>query len=115
VAVAGLVPAGGAQAEALVYTWTGYGGFGPKSVTTKCATYRMTVNVTVDGDSVKGTFQQDMRDERRFEAMLGKDGAFKTTTMVQNGSMDVSGVIKDRESTIVLDGYCRFDAKLTRK
>ena len=30
-------------------------------------------------------------------------------------SMDVKGTIKDGESRIILDGYCKFDAKLVRK
>jgi hypothetical protein len=56
-----------------------------------------------------------LRKQLWFEATLGKDGAFKTTVMVGNGgSMDVGGVIKDGESAVLLDGYCRFDAKLTR-
>jgi hypothetical protein len=29
--------------------------------------------------------------------------------------MDVKGTIKDGESRIILDGYCKFDAKLVRK
>ena len=114
-AVAGLVLGSGAQADALVYTWTGTGGFGAKSVTTKCGSYRMTVNVTVDGDSVKGWFRQEGRDERNFAATLGKDGTFKTTAVVGNGVMDVTGVIRNGESSVLLDGYCRFDAKLTKK
>jgi hypothetical protein len=76
----------------------------------------MTVNVSVDGDAVKGVFRQEGRDERNFEATLGKDGAFKTTAVVGGGGiMDVTGTIKDGDSTVLLDGYCRFNAKLTRK
>ena len=29
--------------------------------------------------------------------------------------MDVSGTIADKESRILLDGYCKFEGKLTRK
>jgi len=116
-AVAGLVLCGAAQADPVVYTWTGYGGFGPKTAgSTRCPSYKMTVNVTVDGDSVKGVFQQEGRDERNFETTLGKDGAFKTTAVVGNGGiMDVTGTIKDGENTVLLDGYCRFDAKLAKR
>jgi hypothetical protein len=114
--VAALACAGGAHADPVVYTWTGYGGFGPTSTGSKCGSYKMTVNVTVDGDAVKGVFQQVMRDERQFEAKLAKDGTFKTTAVVGNGGiMDVTGVINDGESTVVLDGYCKFNAKLSRK
>jgi hypothetical protein len=112
-----LLLSGGVHADPVVYSWTGYGGFGPKTAgSTRCGSFKMTVNVSVDGDSVKGVFQQQGRDERNFETTLGKDGTFKTTAVVGGGGiMDVTGVIKDGESTVLLDGYCRFDARLTRK
>jgi hypothetical protein len=116
-ALAGLLFSGGVQADPVVYTWTGYGGFGPKTAgSTRCGSFKMTVNVSVDGDAVKGVFRQEGRDERNFEGTLGKDGAFKTTAVVGGGGiMDVTGTIKDGDSTVLLDGYCRFNAKLTRK
>jgi hypothetical protein len=115
--VACLLLSGGVRADPAVYTWTGYGGFGPKTAgSTRCGSFKMTVNISVDGDSVKGVFQQHGRDERNFETTLGKDGSFKTTAVVGGGGiMDVTGVIKDGESTVLLDGYCRFNATLTRK
>ena len=107
---------GGAQADPVAYTWTGYGGFGTKSTGMKCGSYKMTIDVTIAGESVKGIFQQQGRDQRSFEATLAKDGSFKTTAMVGGGgTMDVTGVINERESSVLLDGYCRFDAKLSRK
>jgi hypothetical protein len=113
-AVAFLLVAGAAQAESVVYTWTGLGENVPGS--SKCPTYRMTINVTVDGDSVKGKFQQEGRPERSFETTLGKNGAIKTAAMVGGGGMmDVIGQIKDGESKIKLDGYCRFEGPLTKK
>jgi hypothetical protein len=115
--VAGAAYCGGAHADPAAYTWTGYGGFGPKTAgSTKCPSYKMTVNVTVDGDSVKGVFQQEGRDERNFVATLDKDGTFKTTATVGGGGvMDVTGVIREGESAVLLDGYCRFNARLARK
>ena len=112
-----LLLGGGLHADPVVYSWTGYGGFGPKTAgSMRCPSYRMTVNVSVDGDSVKGVFQQEGRDERNFQTTLGKDGTFKTTAVVGNGGiMDVTGTIKDGENTVLLDGYCRFNATLTRK
>ncbi|MBN9535837.1 MAG: hypothetical protein IKE60_18355 [Reyranella sp.] len=113
-AVAFLLVAGAAQAEPVVYSWTGFGENVPGS--SKCATYKMTINVTVDGDSVKGKFQQEGRPERSFETTLGKNGAIKTAAMVGGGGMmDVIGQIKDGESKIKLDGYCRFEGPLTKK
>ena len=41
-------------------------------------TYKMTIDVTVDGNAVKGLFQQEGRPERDFETTLGKSGAIKT-------------------------------------
>ena len=31
------------------------------------------------------------------------------------GSMDVTGSVKDGESKILLDGYCKFGGPLTKK
>ena len=40
----------------------------------------------------------------------------KTKAQLDSGnSMDVKGTIKDGESRVILDGYCKFDAKLTKK
>ena len=100
-----------ALAQQAAYTWTGMGqGSG------KCTSYKMTVNVTVEGAAVKGVFQQEGRTERHFEATLGAGGVIKTKAKLDGGSsMDVKGTIKDGESRVVLDGYCKFDAKLTKK
>jgi hypothetical protein len=41
---------------------------------------------------------------------------FKTKAALGGGnSMDVSGSISDKESSVVLDGYCKFGGKLTGK
>lgn len=106
--------AGAAHAEAIAYTWTGFG----VNVTgsSRCPSYKMTINVIVDGEAVKGVFQQEGRPERKFETTLGKNGAIKTVAMVSGGGvMDVIGQIKDGDSKIKLDGYCIFEGKLTRK
>ena len=102
---------GAALAQQTAYTWTGKGqGSG------KCTGYTMTVNVTVEGTAVKGVFQQEGRTERHFEATLGAGGATKTKAQLDGGNtMDVKGTIKDGESRVVLDGYCKFDAKLTKR
>ena len=109
-----LMLAGVAQAEPVAYSWTGMGT--NVSGSAKCATYKMTIDVTVDGTAVKGHFQQQGRDERHFEATLDGKGMFKTKAQVGGGgSMDVSGAISDKENRVLLDGYCKFDGKLTRK
>ena len=110
-AMAMLAMADAALAQQAAYTWTGMGqGSG------KCTSYKMTVNVTVEGTAVKGVFKQEGRTERHFETTLGAGGAIKAKAMLDGGnSMDVKGTIKDGESRIVLDGYCKFDAKLTKK
>ncbi len=109
--LATLAMVGAVQAQPVAYTWSGLGtGSG------KCSTYKMTINVTVDGTAVKGLFKQDGREERHFEATAGAGGVFKTKAVVGNGgSMDVTGTIKDGDSKVLLDGYCKFDAKLTKK
>ena len=112
-AVAALLLGGAAYAQTAAYTWTGIGTNVAGS--SKCSTYKMTIDVTVDGKAVKGIFHQQGRDERRFEATLNDKGLFKTKAQVAGGTMDVSGIISDKESRVLLDGYCKFECKLTRK
>ena len=110
-ALAVMAMSGTAFAQDASYTWTGAGqGSG------KCTGYKMTVNVTVTGNAVKGIFQQAGRTERHFEATLGANGVFKTKAKLDGGStMSVDGTIKEGANRVVLDGYCKFDAKLTKQ
>ena len=109
-----LLFAGVAYAKPVVYTWTGYGINVPGS--SKCPTYQMTINVTVEGDSVKALFQQEGRPERHFEATKDTQGMFKTKAVVGGGNiMEASGTISDVASNVLLDGYCKFGGKLTKK
>ena len=109
-----LLAAPAMAAESTVFTWTGYGENVPGSG--KCPTYKMTIDVTVVGTDVQGRFQQEGRPERNFKATLGPDMKFKTTAIVGGGNkMDVVGSLKEGAQTIMLDGYCLFEGKLTRK
>ena len=100
-----------AQAQQVAYTGTTMG-----VGTGKCTTYKMDITVTVDGTAVKALFQQQGRDQRHFEATLGTGGTIKTKAEVGGGgSMDVTGTLSDKETRVLLDGYCKFDFKLTRK
>ena len=113
-ALATLLVAAPALAASSVFTWTGYGLNVPGSG--KCPTYKMTIDVTVVGTDVQGRFQQEGRPERNFKATLGADMKFKTTAIVGGGNkMDVVGFLKEGASTIMLDGYCLFEGKLTKK
>ena len=112
--LATLFLAGPALAEPPIFTWTGYGLNVPGSG--KCPTYKMTIDVTVVGTDVQGRFQQEGRPERNFKATLGADMKFKTTAIVGGGNkMDVVGALKEGASTIMLDGYCLFEGKLTKR
>jgi hypothetical protein len=112
--LATLLLAGPASAQAVKYVWTGYGTNVPGS--SKCPTYKMTINVTVAGDSVKALFEQEGRPERHFEATKDARGMFKTTAVVGGGNiMQVSGTITDADSTVLLDGYCKFGGALLKK
>lgn len=108
------VGVGAAWAEVATYSLTGMGtGVAGSS---KCATYQIAIDVTVDGKAVKGIFKQQGRPERAFTATLDDKGAFKTRAEVGEGNaMDVSGTISDKESRILLDGYCKFEGRLNRK
>src|SRR5207302_4900384 len=113
-AVVALLLGGGAYAQTGAYTWTGMGTNVAGS--SKCSTYKMTIGVTVDGKALKGTFQQQGRAERSFAATLNDKGLFKTKAQLDAGSsMDVSGTISDKENRVLLDGYCKFEGKLTKK
>lgn len=105
---------GAAQAQQTDYTWTGMGTNVPGS--SKCPTYKMTIDLTVAGNVVKGRFQQQGRAERHFEANLDAGGAFKGKAEVGGGgTMAVSGSLKAGGSNVILDGYCKFGGTLTRK
>ena len=110
VAALALLAAAAAHAAEVAYTWEGMGVSVPGS--SKCATYKMTIGVTIDGTVVKGVFQQQGREERKFEAVLDAKGK---AALSGGNSMDVSGVISDKESGVLLDGYCKFGGKLTGK
>jgi hypothetical protein len=108
-----MLVAGSAAAQPVAYNWEGMGvGVVGSS---KCATYKMRIDVTVEGTHVKGSFQQDNRPERIFAAIADADGTYKTKTSLEEGTLDVTGSIKDASPTIVLDGYCKFGGKLTKK
>ena len=106
-----LVGAAHAEQEREAYRWAGMGvGSG------NCQTYRMSIDVRVDGNAVKGVFRQQGRAERRFEGTKDAKGMFKTSAKVgDGGTMNVSGAIDGDEGRILLDGYCKFEGKLIRK
>ena len=110
-----LLIATAAWAEPVIYTWSGPGINTQGS--TKCPGYKMTIDITVDGDKVSGRFQQEGRPERKFETTRNAQGAIKTKAELgQGNTIEVVGAINDKEQKILLDGYCKFDAKkLIRK
>jgi hypothetical protein len=113
-AFAVLLIAGTAQAQPIVYSWTGFGTNVPGS--SKCPGYKMTIDVTVDGKNVKGSFQQEGRPERTFEATLDGNGGIETTATVGGGNkMDVVGSVQEGAAKIMLHGYCKFEGPLTKK
>jgi hypothetical protein len=100
-----------ARAQPALYTGNSMGvGSG------KCATYRMGMELAINGADVKGHIKQQGRPDRTFETTVGPDRAIKTKVVVGGGeSMDVIGTINDKEARILLDGYCKFDFRLTPK
>ena len=75
--LATLLVAGAAYAQSAKYVWTGYGTNVPGS--SKCPTYKMTINVTVAGDSVKALFEQEGRTERHFSTAVAPSAAVPRT------------------------------------
>jgi hypothetical protein len=113
-ALAALVLAAPAHAQSAKYGWTGYGTNVPGS--SKCPTYKMTIDVTVAGNVVTAHFLQEGRTERHFEATKDAQGNFKTTAVVGGGNiMQVSGTINDAGGKVLLDGYCKFEGALLKK
>jgi hypothetical protein len=113
-AMAGLLFSGVAQAQTAAYSWTGYGV--NVSGSSKCPTYKMVIDVSVEGNSVKGLFQQEGRPQRHFEATKDASGLFKAKAdLGGSSSMDVTGSLKDGDSKVLLDGYCKFGGPLTKK
>ena len=80
ITLATLLIAGPAYAQPVKYIWSGFGINVPGS--SKCPTYKMTINVTVAGDSVKALFEQEGRPERHFETTKDAKGMFQTTAVV---------------------------------
>lgn len=114
VLAAGFSPGAAHAQQPAAYTWTGPG-VNVRGAS-KCPGYKMTIDVTVQGNTVRGIFQQEGREQRNFEATLGQGGAFKTVAKLgQGNTIDVVGAIKDSGSRIMLDGYCKFEGPLTRK
>jgi hypothetical protein len=113
--IGALLIATAARAESVMYTWTGAGINTQGS--TKCPGYKMTIDISVDGDKVSGRFQQQGRPEHTFETTRNAQGAIKTKADIGQGNkMEVLGTINDKEQKIMLDGYCKFEAKkLTKK
>jgi hypothetical protein len=82
----------------------------------RCGTYAMNMNLTVNGSDIKATFLQDGRTERNFSATADASGAFKTKTTTGGGApMNVTGKVTPNEVTVRLDGYCIFNFKLAPK
>ena len=105
--------AGSTWAQAAIYSLTGMGTGVMGS--SKCATYQIIVDVTVEGKTVKGSFKQQGRPERTFATTLDDKGMFKARAEVGEGNvMDVSGVISAGDNRIFFDGYCKFEGKLNR-
>lgn len=101
-------------AQETAYAWTGMGANVMGS--SKCPTYKMTINVTTEGNEVRGLFQQEGRPQRHFEVNMNPDKSFKTRAVVGNNNMiDVVGSLKDGAPKIMLDGYCLFEGPLVKK
>ena len=106
-----LSPFAATAQQSTAYEGTVYG-----TGTGKCTAYRMTIQVALSGNDIKGTFQQEGRTQRHFEAKLDPSGAFKANADVGGGgSMQVSGTLRPDGGAVLLNGYCRFETRLTRR
>jgi hypothetical protein len=139
-AAAAFLLAGAVRAEPVAYTWTGPGDMisalapraGNKVIgTSKCAGKEMTIDVTVDGTAVTGSFHGLRGPRHEFEATLDAFGAFKVDVRkikqkaaasggpshagLDDGLKHVSGVIRPGEATIIVESGCTFKGELAKK
>ncbi len=99
--------------------------------TSKCANNEVTVDVTVDGASVKGSFKEKTSQRYQFETTRDGTGAFKigvprnreqgaSSGNVSHSGLDdsqihVRGVINEGEAQISIEDTCLFKATLRKK
>lgn len=114
-ALAGLIlPAAGALAEPVKYTWHGYGINVPQS--SKCPTYELNLSFYVENGKVWGDWLQTGRVVRKFEFTLAPDGTFKGEVDLQASIMYVKGqVTPDGQARMDMKGYCIFGGWLKRE
>ena len=99
--------------------------------TAQCANSAVTIDVTVDGTSVKGSFRGKSGPRYQFAATRDAKGAFTVDVPrrrekgassgnvshsgLDDSSIHVRGVVNDSEASISIEDTCLFKAALTRK
>jgi hypothetical protein len=140
VAAGVLLLAGAVQAAPVSYSGTGVGDkvgelaprAGNKVIgTSRCANNEVTINLTVDGTSVKGSFKEKSGPRYQFAATRDASGAFKVDVArvrekgassggpahsgMDDSLIHVRGVINDGGGEISVEDSCLFKATLTKK
>jgi hypothetical protein len=112
IAILSLAVCGAVVAQPVTYTWTGMGTVVPGS--SKCQTYRMSASMTVNGNDVTGVFRQQGREERNFTGTKDANGVVRTKAVVGGeGTLDVTITFRGNDARILMDGYCKFEGRLT--
>ncbi len=99
--------------------------------TSRCAANEITIDVTVDGASVRGSFREKHGGTYRFEATRDVKGAFNVDIPrnresgassggpshagLDDSLIHVRGVINDGDAQITVEDSCIFKPPLTRK
>ncbi|MGE5148948.1 MAG: hypothetical protein ACM3II_02405 [Rhodospirillaceae bacterium] len=140
VAAGALLVASAVQAAPVSYAGSGAGDkvgelaprAGNKVIgTSKCAANELTIEVTVDGPSVKGSFREKHGPRHRFETTRDANGVFRADiprnrekgassggpshSGLDDALIHVRGTINDGQAQITVEDTCLFKPTLTKK
>ncbi len=101
-----LVPASGALAEPVKYTWHGQGINVPGS--SKCPGYTLDIHANVANGRISGHWLQVGRVVRNFDFPIASDGSFGGQVDLQASIMNVKGQVAADSVRFDMKGYCIF-------
>lgn len=107
-----LLPASGALAEPVKYTWHGQGINVPGS--SKCPGYTLDIYASVDNGRISGHWLQVGRVVRNFDFAIASDGSFGGQVDLQASIMNVKGQVAVDSVRFDMKGYCIFGGHMKK-